>query len=56
MACFQDTQVNQHQKGKPFWISLKQEMMGRQWHQFDHMQIIWYWQKLGHKWEHHVMH
>jgi len=27
-------------KGKPFWILLEQEMMGRQWHQLDHMQII----------------
>jgi len=32
--------------GKPapkryqFWIFLEQEMMGRQWHQLDHMQII----------------
>jgi len=25
---------------KPFWILLEQEMMGRQWHQLDHMQII----------------
>jgi len=29
-----------HQKGKPFWILLVQEMMGWQWHQLDHMQII----------------
>ena len=34
------TWVSQHQKGKPFWILLKQEMMGWQWHQLDHMQII----------------
>jgi len=32
------TWVSRHQKGKPFWILLKQEMMG--WHQLDHMQII----------------
>ena len=32
--------VSRHQKGKPFWILLKQEMMGWQWHQLDHMQII----------------
>jgi len=32
------TWVNRHQKGKPFWILLKQEMMGWQWHQLDHMQ------------------
>jgi len=25
---------------KPIWV-LMQEMMGRQWHQLDHMQIIW---------------
>jgi len=25
---------------KPLWISIKQEMMGWQWHQLDHMQII----------------
>jgi len=29
-----------HQKGKPFWSLLEQEMMGWQWHQLDHMQII----------------
>ena len=27
-------------KVKPFWILLEQEMMGRQWHQPDYMQII----------------
>jgi len=25
---------------KPFWILIKQEMMGWQWHQLDHMQVI----------------
>jgi len=25
--------VRQHQKGKPFWILVEQEMMGWQWHQ-----------------------
>jgi len=34
------TWVGQHQKGKPIWISLEQEMMRWQWHQLDHMQII----------------
>ena len=34
------TWVNWHQKGKPFWILVKQEMMGWQWHQLDHKQII----------------
>jgi len=34
------TNLNPHQKGKPFCISMKQEMMGWQWHQLDHMQII----------------
>jgi len=34
------TWVGPHQKGKPFWILLEQEMMGWQWHQLDHMQII----------------
>jgi len=34
------TWVSQQQKGKPFWILLEQEMMGWQWHQLDHMQII----------------
>ena len=33
------TWVSQHQKGKPFWILLEQEMMRWQWHQLDHMQI-----------------
>jgi len=27
--------VSWHQKGKPFWILLEQEMMGWQWHQQD---------------------
>ena len=34
------TWLSQHQKGNLFWILLKQEMMGWQWHQLDHMQII----------------
>jgi len=34
------TWVSWQQKGKPFWILMKQEMMGWQWHQLDHMQII----------------
>ena len=38
--CSRSTWVTQHQKGKPFWILLEQEMMGWQWHQLDHMQII----------------
>jgi len=29
-----------HQIGKPFRILLMQEMIGWQWHQLDHMQII----------------
>jgi len=37
---FRATWVSGHQKGKPYWILLKQEMMGWQWHQLDHMQII----------------
>jgi len=32
--------VSRHQKDKPFWILLEQRMMGWQWHQLDHMQII----------------
>ena len=32
--------VSLPQKCKPFWILLEQEMMGWQWHQLDHMQII----------------
>jgi len=34
------TWVSQHQKGKPFWILLEQELMGWQWHQLDHVQVI----------------
>jgi len=34
------TWVSRHQKGKPFWILLEQQMMGWQWHQLDCMQII----------------
>jgi len=37
---FQDNLGKPAQKGKPFWILLKQEIMGWQWHQLDHMQII----------------
>jgi len=41
MAFFsRTTWVSRHQKGKPFWILLEQQMMGWQWHQLDHMQII----------------
>ena len=32
--------VGRYQKDKPFWILLKQEMTGWQWHQLNHMQII----------------
>ena len=40
-AFFHTTWASRHQqKGKPFWILLEQEMMGWQWHQLDHMQII----------------
>ena len=34
------TRVRWHQKGKPFWILMKQEMTGWQWHQLDDMQIM----------------
>jgi len=34
------TWVSWHQRGKPFWILLEQEMMGWQWHQRGYMQII----------------
>jgi len=34
------TWVSRHQKGKPLWILLEQEMMGWHWHQLDHMQIF----------------
>jgi len=34
------TWVSWHQKGKPFWTLLEQEMTELQWHQLDHMQII----------------
>jgi len=34
------TWVSWHQKGTPFWILVAQEIMGWQWHQLDHMQII----------------
>jgi len=32
--------ASQHQKSKPFWILLQQEMMRRQWRQLDHKQTI----------------
>jgi len=31
------TWVSRHQKGKAFWILMKQEMTGCQWHQLDHI-------------------
>ena len=34
------TWVGRYQKDKPFWILLKQDMMGWKWHQLNHMQII----------------
>ena len=37
---FRTTWVSRHQKGKPFWILLEQEMMRWQWDQLHHMQII----------------
>jgi len=41
MAFFsRSTCVSRHQKGKPFWILLEQEMTGWQWHQLDRVQII----------------
>jgi len=36
------TWVSRHEKGKPFWILLEQVMVGWQWHQLDHMQIIFH--------------
>ena len=39
-AFFQKNLVCRRQQGKPFWILLEWEMMGWQWHQLDHMQII----------------
>jgi len=33
---FQDNLVSWHQKDKPFWILLEQEMMGWHWQQLDH--------------------
>jgi len=40
MAFSRTTWVSRHQKGKPFWILLEQQMMAWQWHQLDHMQNI----------------
>jgi len=41
MAFFsRTTGVSRQQKGKPFWVSMKQTMRSWQWHQLDHMQII----------------
>jgi len=34
------TWVSRHQESKPIWILLEQQMMGWEWHQLDHMQII----------------
>jgi len=34
------TWVSRRQKGKPFLILLERQMMRWQWHQLDHMQII----------------
>jgi len=37
---FQDILGKPAPDRKPFWILLEQEMMGWQWHQLNHMQII----------------
>jgi len=37
---FRKTSVTGTRKVQPIWILMKQEMMGLQWHQLDHMQII----------------
>jgi len=37
------TWLDWHQKGKLFWVLLEQEVIGWQWHQLDHMQIIYTW-------------
>ena len=34
------TRVSQYRKDKSFWILLKQDMIGWQWHWLDHIQII----------------
>jgi len=39
-AFFQDNLGKAAVESKPFWILMKQEMMGWQWHQLDYMQII----------------
>jgi len=28
-------------EGKPFWILMRQKMMGQQWNQLNHMQTIY---------------
>jgi len=35
------TWVGRHQKGRTILDLMKQEMMGWQWHQLDHMQITY---------------
>ena len=37
---YRTTWVSRHKQVKPLWILKKQEMMGWQWYQLDHMQII----------------
>jgi len=39
-ALFLDNLGKPAPEGKPFWILLEHKMMGWQWHQLDHMQII----------------
>jgi len=34
------TWVSWTREVKPFWILIKQDLVGWQWHQLDHMQII----------------
>jgi len=33
------TWVSRHQKDRPVWILMEQEMMGWHWHQLDHMHL-----------------
>jgi len=32
--------ISRHQKRKPFWILVKQEIMEQQWHQLVHMHYL----------------
>jgi len=49
--------VCQHRKGKAelFWMLMKQQMIGWQWHQLDHMQYVNHSNQITTRVHHHLI-